>query len=174
AQYVINFDKNIQEYKDPLTVTRAQLKGLGEDYIGKLEKTADGNYLVTLDYPDYVPFMLNADDAQARKALEYKYNRRGGEQNVQLLEKTLTLRRQIAQLLGYKTHADLKLENRMAKNPTTVMRFLKDLEHKLKPMGKKEDKFLIAYKNEQTGQKARTIYPWESGYWANKYRKENL
>lgn len=174
AQYVIEYDKNVQEYKDPLAVTREQLKGLGEDYIGKLEKTEDGKYLVTLDYPDYVPFMLNADDEEARKALEFKYNRRGGEQNVELLEKTLTLRRQIAQLLGYKTHADLKLENRMAKNPKTVMTFLKDLQHKLKPMGKKEDKFLIGYKNEQTGKKARTIYPWESGYWANKYRKENL
>ena len=75
--------------------------------------------------------MLNADDDEARKALEYKYNRRGGEQNVELLEKTITLRRQIAQLLGYKTHADLKLENRMAKNPKTVMAFLKDLQKKL-------------------------------------------
>ena len=174
AQYVIEYDKNIQEYKDPLAVTREQLKGLGEDYIGKLEKTADGKFLVTLDYPDYVPFMLNADDEQARKELEFKYNRRGGEKNVELLEKTLTLRRQIAQLLGYKTHADLKLENRMAKTPKTVMTFLKDLQKKLKPMGKAEDKFLIAYKNEKTGKKSRTIYPYESGYWANKYRKENL
>ena len=174
AQYVIEYDKNVQEYKDPLFVTKEQLKGLGEDYIGKLEKTQDGKFIVTLDYPDYVPFMLNADDEESRKALEFKYNRRGGEKNVELLEKTITLRRQIAQLLGYKTHADLKLENRMAKNPQTVMTFLKDLQTKLKPMGKKEDKFLIAYKNEKTGGKARTIYPYESGYWANKYRKENL
>ena len=174
AQYVIEFDKNIQEYKDPLAVTKEQLQGLGEDYIGKLEKTADGKYWVTLDYPDYVPFMLNADDEQARKELEYKYNRRGGEKNVELLEKTLTLRRQIAQLLGYQTHADLKLENRMAKNPARVMRFLKDLQKKLKPMGKAENKFLVAYKNEATGGKSRTLYPYESGYWSNKYRKENL
>ena len=82
AEYIIKFDKNIQEYKDPLAVTREQLKGLGEDYIEKLEKTDDGKYLVTLDYPDYVPFMLNADDEEARKALEFKYNRRGGEENV--------------------------------------------------------------------------------------------
>jgi len=174
AELIINFDKNVREYKDPLTVTREQLKGLGEDYIGKLEKTDDGNYVVTLDYPDYVPFMLNADDENARKALEYKYGRRGGEENVKLLEKTLTLRREIAHLLGYKTHADLKLENRMAKNPKTVFSFLKDLEKKLKPLSRKEDKFMIAYKNEKTGKKSRTLYPWESGYWSNKYRKEHL
>lgn len=174
AEYVIKFDKNVQEYKDPLAVTREQLQGLGEDYIGKLEKTADGKYLVTLDYPDYVPFMLNADDEQARKELEYKYNRRGGQENVELLEKTVTLRREVAHLLGYPTHADLKLEKRMAKNPQNVMKFLKDLQKKLKPFGKEEDKQMVAYKNEKTGKKSRTIYPYESGYWSNKYRKENL
>lgn len=174
AEKVINFSKNIQEYKDPTVVTKEQLKGLPEDYIEKLEKTEDGNYIVTLDYPDYVPFMLNADDEEMRKTLEYKYGRRGGQDNVTLLEETLTLRREIAHLLGYPTHAHLKLENRMAKDPKNVTTFLKDLEKKLQPMAKKEDKQMIAYKNEKTGKKFRTLYPWESGYWGNKYRKEFL
>lgn len=174
AEYLIKFDKNIQEYKDPLAVTKEQLQGLGEDYIQKLSKTDDGKYLVTLDYPDYVPFMQNADDEQARKELEFKFNRRGGQENVELLEKTLTLRREIARLLGYKNHAELRLEDRMAKNPKTVMAFLKDLQKKLKPLGKKEDKEMIAYKNSKTGKNSRTLYSWESGYWSNKFRKENL
>lgn len=174
AEYIIKFDKNIQEYKDPLAVTQEQLQGLGEDYIQKLSKTDDGKYLVTLDYPDYVPFMQNADDEQARKELEFKFNRRGGQENVELLEKTLTLRREIARLLGYKNHAELRLEDRMAKTPKTVMAFLKDLQKKLKPLGKKEDKEMIAYKNSKTGKNSRTLYSWESGYWSNKFRKENL
>lgn len=174
AEYIIKFEKNIQEYKDPLAVTQEQLRGLGEDYIQKLSKTDDGKYLVTLDYPDYVPFMQNADDEQARKELEFKFNRRGGQENVELLEKTLTLRREIARLLGYKNHAELRLEDRMAKNPKTVMAFLKDLQKKLKPLGKKEDKEMIAYKNSKTGKNSRTLYSWESGYWSNKFRKENL
>lgn len=174
AEHIIKFDKNIQEYKDPLAVTQEQLRGLGEDYIQKLSKTDDGKYLVTLDYPDYVPFMQNADDEQARKELEFKFNRRGGQENVELLEKTLTLRREIARLLGYKNHAELRLEDRMAKNPKTVMAFLKDLQKKLKPLGKKEDKEMIAYKNSKTGKNSRTLYSWESGYWSNKFRKENL
>ena len=41
-------------------------------------------------------------------------------------------------------------------------------------MSKEEDKNLIAYKNEKKGSKSRTLYPYESGYWANKYKKENL
>ena len=162
SQYSIEFDKNIREYKDPLYVTREQLKGLGEDYIQKLQKNADGKYVVTLDYPDVVPFMKSAEDEEARKELEYKYNRRGGEKNVELLEKSLTLRRDAAHLLGYKTYADLQLEDRMAKTPKNVMTFLKDLQKKLAPMGEKETQLLVSYKNEKTGQKSREIFPWES------------
>lgn len=174
AQYILKFDKNVQEYKDHLDVTKEQLQGLGEDYIAKLQKTEDGKYRVTLDYPDYVPFMLNSTSTQARKELEYKYNRRGGEENVELLEKTLALRQQIAQLLGYKNHAQLKLENRMAKNPDNVFDFLKDLEKRLKPMAEAEDKNLISYKNQKQGSKSRTLYPYESGYWGTQYKKEHL
>ncbi len=174
AQNAITFDQNIREYKDPLYVTREQLEGLGEDYIQKLQKTDDGKYVVTLDYPDVVPFMKSAEDAKARQALEYKYNRRGGEKNVELLEKSLTLRRQAAHLLGYKTYADLQLEDRMAKNPQNVMAFLKDLQKKLTPYGKKEIRQMISYKNEKTGQKSRVLYPWESAYWSYKYSKEHL
>ena len=174
AQYVIQFDKNIQEYKDYLDVTQEELAGMGEDYISKLQKTEEGKYRVTLDYPDYIPFMQNADSDEARKILEYKYNRRGGAENVELLEKTLTLRREIAQLLGYKNHAQLKLENRMAQNPDRVFTFLKGLEKRLKPMAKKEDKNLLAYKNEKKGSKSRSLLPYENAYWATKYKKENL
>ena len=174
SQYAIEFDQNIREYKDPLYVTREQLAGLGEDYIQKLQKTEDGKYIVTLDYPDVIPFMKSAEDEEARKALEYKYNRRGGEKNVELLEKTLTIRRQEAHLLGYKTYADLQLEDRMAKNPKKVMTFLKDLQKKLTPLGKQETKKMVAYKNEKTGKKARELYPWESAYWGYKYSKEHL
>lgn len=174
AQNTIAFDQNIREYKDPLYVTADQLKGLGEDYIQKLEKTPEGKYVITLDYPDVTPFMRSAEDEDARKALEFKYNRRGGAQNVTLLEKSLTLRRQAAHLLGYKTYADLQLEDRMAKNPKAVMEFLKDLQKKLAPLGKQERAQMVAYKNEKTGQKVRELFPWESAFWGYQYSKEHL
>ncbi len=174
SQNAIEFDQNIREYKDPLYVTAEQLKGLGEDYIQKLQKTDDGKYIVTLDYPDVIPFMKSAEDENARKELNYKYNRRGGEKNVELLEKSLTLRRNAAHLLGYKTYADVQLENRMAKTPKNVMTFLKDLQKKLTPLGKAETKQMVAYKNEKTGQKSREIFPWESAYWGYQYSKEYL
>lgn len=169
----IEFSKNIREYKDTLSVTEEELKGLGQDYISRLEKDENGKYIITLNYPDYVPFMLNADDDNARKQLEEKYSRRGGEQNISLLEDNLFLRYQAAKLLDYPTHAHNRLDTRMAKNPKNVMNFLGDLEKKLKPLAKKEQKELLKYKTEKTGQKAKKIETWQSGYWSNKYKKEH-
>ena len=117
--------------------------------------------------------MLNADDDNARKQLEEKYSRRGGTQNISLLEDNLFLRYQAAKLLGYPTHAHNRLDTRMAKNPKNVMNFLGDLEKKLKPLAKKEQKELLKYKTEKTGEKTKKIETWQSGYWSNKYKKEH-
>ena len=153
-------------------MSKEELKGLGQDYISRLEKDENGKYIITLNYPDYIPFMLNADDDEARRKLEEKYSRRGGKQNITLLEDNLFLRYQTAKLLGYPTHAHNRLDTRMAKNPKNVMSFLQDLEAKLKPLAKKEQKELLKYKNQKTGQKTKKIETWQSGYWSNKYKKE--
>ncbi len=171
AKNSIEFSKNIREYKDSLEVTKEQLDGMGEDYINKLARTPEGKYVITLDYPDYVPFMLNAKNEEARKALEFKYSRRGGADNIKLFEDTLNLRYKTAKLLGYKNHAENRLDTRMAKTPENVEKFLKDLEKKLKKMAKAEEKELLKLKEEKTGVKSNHFNAWETGYWNNLHKK---
>jgi thimet oligopeptidase len=171
AENSINFSKNVREYKDHLAVNEGQLKGLPQDYTQKLKRDAAGKYIITLDYPDYTPFMLNAGDEEARKELEFKFSRRGGPENIKLLEENLYLRAKAAKLLGYKNHAESRLDTRMAKNPKTVMNFLSDLQKKLKPMAKAEDKELLKLKLEKAGIKTKNLAAWESGYWNNMHEK---
>jgi len=171
ADNSINFSKNIRDYKDSLDVTKDQLAGMGDDYVNRLQKTKDGKYTITLDYPDYIPFMQNAKSDEARKELEYKFDRRGGAENVKLLEDSLQLRYETAKLLGYKTYAQDRLDTRMAKNPETVIKFLTDLEKELKPMAQKEDKELLKLKEEKTGVKSDRFNAWETGYWTNLHKK---
>ncbi|MGB2578356.1 thimet oligopeptidase [Elusimicrobium simillimum] len=168
----INFSKNIRDNKEFVLVTLEELDGLPQEFVDRLERV-DGKYKITLNYPDYVPFMLNSKSDEARKQLEFKYGNRGGEENVAILEDTLKLRREVAVLLGYKDYADLKLEYRMAKNAKNVDDFLNDLYKKLKPYGKKEKQELLALKAEKTGEKSKELYGWESGYWGNMYKKIN-
>ncbi|MDR1941333.1 MAG: Zn-dependent oligopeptidase [Endomicrobium sp.] len=171
ARNSIKFSKNIRDYKDELIVTAKQLTGLPQDYINKLSKTKDGKYIITLNYPDYTPFMLNAEDDAARKQLEFKYSRRGGAENIKLMESTLLLRYKTAKLLGYKNHAANRLDTRMAKNPQTVLNFLKNLETNLKPLAEKENKELLKLKKEKTGKNSKFFNAWEAGYWDNLHKK---
>ena len=169
---ITQFNVNLNNYQDELHVTREELDGLGETYINRLGRTDDGKYIVTLKYPDYNPFMASAKSEKARKALQEKFARRGGKENVTLLEDTLELRRRQAALLGYKQYPDYVLPVRMAKNYKPLEKFLKGLQKEVTPLAQKELKEYIKFKEETTGQKAGEMPAWELPYWENEYKKK--
>ena len=169
---ITQYNVNLNNYKDELIVSREELDGLGETFINRLDRTKDGRYIVTLKYPDYNPFMASAKNEKARKALQEKFARRGGKENVTLLEDTLELRRQQAKLLGYARYPDYVLPVRMAKNYETLEKFLKNLQREVTPLAQQELKELLALKQETTGQKADEMTAWELPYWSNEYKKK--
>ncbi|MBI4051494.1 MAG: Zn-dependent oligopeptidase, partial [Elusimicrobia bacterium] len=168
----LTFQKNISESKDFLEVTKDQLAGIPEDFVSRLSTTSDGHYIVTLDYPDYFPFIENAKDEEARRQLEFKFNNRGSTTNVRLLEEAVSLRHDIANLLGYPTHAHYVLEERMAKTPERVMDFLNRIQRKLKVKGKEELSERLNLKRKEVGwEKAKKLYAWDWRYYNNQLKK---
>ena len=166
------FDKNIAEDKESLWLSPKELEGLPDDYIARLDHE-NGKYRVTVDYPDFFPFMENAKNEDARKRLEFLFDNRAAKKNVPLLEQALKLREEAARKLGYKNHAAYVLEDRMAKNPETVDRFIDGLVTRLKPMAKKELKELSALKRADVGPKGdATIHLWDWRYYDNQLRKK--
>lgn len=159
-----NFAKAIAEYSDHLEVTREELLGLSDNYINALEKTPEGKYKVTMAYPHYVPFMDQAKNGVARKKLYEKYSKRAGIENVKRLESAVQIRSKISKLLGYKSHAAFVLEERMAKDPESVQKFLNDLLSKLKPLLTKEFAKMAEYKAKE-GLTDKQIYDWEWRYY---------
>lgn len=169
---ITRYNVNLNNYKDELAVTREELDGMGETFINRLERTEDGKYIVTLKYPDYNPFMASAKNEKARKALQEKFARRGGEENVKLLEDVLELRRKQAALLGYRKYPDYVLPVRMAKNYETLEKFLKNLQKEITPLAQAELKAYLKLKEEETGEKAKEMTTWELPYWSNLYKKK--
>jgi len=163
----LQFSKNLREVNDTLEVTEAELKGLPEDFTGRLKKTDNGNRLVTLNYPDYVPFMQNAENADARRRLELLFNNRCAGANIKLMEDAIALRRKIAKLLGYPTFADYVLADRMAKTSETVFEFMDRTQAKLKRKGRKELRARLKLK----GNGGKTLDAWETGYYNNLLKK---
>jgi len=170
----VEFAKNIRETRDYIEVDEKSLDGLDENYKKRLKKNENGKYIISTDYPDYIPFMDNSKDDNARKALEIKFNNRCYPQNVEVLEKAIKIRRKIAKLLGYDNFADYVLEDRMAKNSDKVFEFLKNLYKDLKKKGKKELKVLLKLKNKEMGSDDKALYNWQWRYYANMYKKENF
>lgn len=169
---ITRYNINLNNYKDELVVGREELDGLGETYINRLERTKDGKYIVTLKYPDYNPFMSSAKSEKARKALQEKFARRGGKENVKLLEDTVELRRKQAALLGFKRYPDYVLPVRMAKNYETLEAFLKNLQKEVTPLAQDEMKAYLKLKEETTGQQADEMTAWNLPYWSNQYKKK--
>ncbi|HBB67660.1 MAG: hypothetical protein A2X39_04850 [Elusimicrobia bacterium GWC2_56_31] len=168
----LRFSENLREVNDALEVSGEELKGLPEDYISRLKKTAAGKYLVTMNYPDYMPFMDNAESDEARRKLEALFNDRCAAGNVKLMEDALALRRKIAKLIGYPNFADYALADRMAKNSTNVTGFLERTWARLRKKGRKELRQRAKLKNKRTGGLDKTLAAWEWRYYNNQLKKE--
>ena len=165
------FHKNLGEVKASLLLSQDELEGLPEDYINRLEKE-NGRYRVTIDYPDYFPFMDNAKNADGRRRLEALFNNKAADANPPLLMQTLRLRREAARMLGYKTHADYILEERMGQTPQTVQSFIDNLVKKLQPFAQKELKTLVELKNRELGGKSdQVVHYWDWRYYDNQLVK---
>ena len=169
----LKFSKNISDFQDTLFVTEDEIKGLPENY--KKERIqSNGTYAVDMSYPSYVPFMDFSESDKTRKELKYKFNNRATGSNLEVLNDIIRKRRELVEILGYKTYAEYRTEDRMAKNPENVWNFENDLKSKLRQKGEQDVAEMLKIKSKRTGKTAVTIYPWEAGFYENLFLKERF
>jgi thimet oligopeptidase len=124
----VAFQRNINEFRDGIEVTREQLAGLPDDFIERLSAGEQaGTYRVSLDYPEVNPFLEQAHDRGLRRELFIKNWNKAAAANRPLLDEALDLRRRVAALLGEPTWAHHAMELKMAKNPERVRVFYDEL-----------------------------------------------
>jgi len=168
------FRKNINDYQDRILVTREELNGLPEAYVEGLKKDKDGKYIVTLEYPDLIPFMENAVNEQKRKELAEKNLQKGGRKNLKIMQQVLRLRHENARLLGYRHHADFATELKMVKNGAKAKKFVENLLAKLKKGLKKDLAELLLAKRRMTGDKKARIEFYDTAYYSNQIQKSKF
>lgn len=124
----VAFQRNVNEYRDGIDVTREQLAGLPDEYVeGLTPGSAEGTYRVSLDYPELNPFLQQAHDRGLRRELLMKHWNRAVDANRPLLDEALDLRRRVASLMGEPTWAHHSMELKMAKSPERVRAFYDEL-----------------------------------------------
>ncbi|MGE4319177.1 MAG: M3 family metallopeptidase [Deferribacterales bacterium] len=97
----------------------------------------DKGWRFTLKMPSYIAYMTYGVNRDIREQLYKAYCTRA-PQNADLIEQTLKLRKEKAQILGFKRYADLSLERKNADSPETVLSFLTDLTGKARKQAESE------------------------------------
>ncbi|HSD14840.1 MAG TPA: M3 family metallopeptidase [Flavobacterium sp.] len=131
-------------------------------------------WIFTLDVPSYLPFVTYAENRELRKELAIAYGKKAFQNNEfdnrQNVLKIANLRHERANLLGYKTHANFVLEERMAQNPEKVNSFLNDLLDKAKPAAEREFKQLTDFAKKLDS--IDRLEKWDSSYYSEKLKQE--
>ena len=179
----LQFSQNLLKEQKAFTLDitdESQLDGLPETAREAAALTAKEQgkqgWVFTLDYPSFSPFMTYSTQRELRKQLYMARNtictHNNSENNLEICKRLINLRREIAQLLGYKTYADYVLKRRMASNARNVYHLLDDLIDAYRPTAMKERDELrkLAHKDVDK------IKPWDSGFYSHKLqmKKYNL
>ena len=156
----------------------ADLAGLPESTKEAAAQTAEEKgkegWVFTLEYPSYIPFMKYAENRELRKKMAIAFGAKGFHNdeldNQENVLKIVNLRQERANLLGYKTHAHFVLEERMAKSPENVERFLQDLLEKAKPAAEREFTQLANFAKKRDG--IEELQKWDSAFYSEKLKQE--
>ena len=144
-QFSQNLLKENKRFKLHITDER-QLDGLPETARDAAAQCAKENgkegWMFTLDSPSYGPFMTYSTQRDLREKMYMARNtvctHNNKSNNIAICQRLVNLRREIAQLLGYKTYADYVLKHRMASNTRSVYKLLYSLIDAYKPTAIKE------------------------------------
>lgn len=136
-------------------------------------KGQPGKWLFNLQIPSYLPFLTYAKSRPLREKMWRAYASRafkGEYDNQETVLKIVELRHKRAQLLGFATHADFVLAERMAQNPKTVREFLNKLLKASKDAGKRDLQEVADFAKKIDG--LTDLKPWDFGYYSEKLKEE--
>ena len=152
-----------------------QLDGLPETAREAAAHTAKGQgkdgWIFTLDHPSMSPFMTYSTQRELRRQLYMAYNTKGihqnKENNLDICKRLVNIRRQHAQLMGYRTYADFVMVHRMASSSENVYKLLNNLLDAYRPTAEKERKEIEAMAQELEGPDFK-LEPWDLAYYTHK------
>ena len=169
-----DFARNIRENTTVLRFTPSECEGLPASYLERMQNDAEGNIVVGFDYPDYLPFMMNAVNGEARKRYYVANTNRGTAANVGILDEIVALRREIAGLYGVPSFAHYVTKRRMVENPETVTRFLDEVKSVVTDAEVRDLRLLAEVKAGITGEPAETarIERWDVMFYRERLREQ--
>ena len=167
----LSFGRNVQEGGNTVVVEDAnQLAGLPQDYLETHKPGEDGKITLTTDFPDYLPLMTFAKSNDLRRRMFLAYNTRAYPANRQLLLELLSIRGEIAGILGFAHWADLATADQMMESAANMQAFLDDLDRATNAGAQKEYAMILEFAQAQQPGLGR-IDAASRAYWVEQYRR---
>ncbi|RPA74369.1 zincin [Ascobolus immersus RN42] len=164
----IRFSKTLNEENGGIWFTKEELVGVPEDVISTLkvgEGENEGKIFLTYKYPDLLPTMKYCTNPETRRRL-FLGNENKCDSNEKVFKDAVVLRDEKARLLGFDSHSDFVLSERMAKSKQKVQEFLGDLRQKLIPGGETEKAKLLELKKTKEPDSDH-YYLWDHRFYDN-------
>ena len=181
AELSTKFSNNVLDatkaFKLKLT-NKKDVEGLPPSALGLMAQTAKaegedatpekGPWVVTLDYPSYIPYMKYATNRELREKLYKAFVSRASDgelDNRGNIDRILKLRKEKANILGFANFAELSLARKMAPDVEAVQQLQDELRGASYDAAVREFEELKAFANTED------LKHWDVSYWAEKQRE---
>ena len=177
-QFQQNELKDTNEFS--LHVTSAEeLKGLPDTALEAAAQAAreagKEGWLFTLHAPSFTPFMMYSENRELRRrmymARQTLCTHGNAYDNRDIVVRIVNLRRQLAQLLGYRHWAEYVLKRRMAENVENVNDLLEKLIEAYLPVARKEVAEVEALARSREGEDF-CLMPWDFAHYSHLLKME--
>jgi oligopeptidase A len=181
AQLSAKFEENLLDATNDYALIideREELAGTPDDVLEMARAAAEAagttGWKFTLHMPSYLPVMQYADSRELRQILYRAYVTRASEfgdaklDNTPLIARILKLRREAAELLGFRSYAEVSLEAKMAESPREVLDFLDELAARARPYAERDYAEMEAFARDELG--LDELEAWDTAYVSEKLR----
>ena len=153
---------------DPSPTGVGSTSPLSGGTVGGKATPENGPWVVTLDYPSYIPFMKYATSSELREKLYKAFLSRasnGELDNRGNIDRILELRQEQANILGFNNFAELSLARKMAPDVAAVDKLQEELRVASYDAAVKEFEELKAFAGKDD------LKHWDTTYWAEKQKE---
>ena len=149
-----------------------------EDLASKAKATEQDGYLLDLQFPTYLAVLTYAEDRALRETMYHAYSQRASElgdnpewDNGPLIDEILSLRHELANLLGFESYAHYSTATKMATDPEQVVAFLEQLAEPSLKAANEEFAELSQFASERDG--LSELKPWDVSYYSELLRQRD-
>ncbi len=159
---------------------KKELAGVPDDVLQGFQEAAQKDnkpgYKITLHMPSYMPVVQYADNRALREKLYRAYVTRASEfgkpewDNSAVIKAMLSLRNELAAMVGFRNFAEYSLATKMAKRPTQVIDFIEEIGIKARPYALKDVEELQKFARDNLH--IDKLESWDMAYASEKLREQ--